>query len=96
MLIRWSPQAMRDAQRIFLHIAGENHHAATAVFQAIVDTANSLAHHPFRQRNRGGGYRRVPVAHYDYFILYRVRRAADGPYVSIESVRHVARRPRPL
>ncbi|WP_431859506.1 type II toxin-antitoxin system RelE/ParE family toxin [Azospirillum sp.] len=94
MPVRWSSQAMRDAQRIFLHIASENHYAATAVFEAFLRTADSLAHHPYRHRNRGGGYRRVPVAHYDYFILYRMRPGVDGPYVSTESVRHVARRPR--
>ncbi|HYD66715.1 type II toxin-antitoxin system RelE/ParE family toxin [Azospirillum sp.] len=92
MDVRWSPRAMRDANRIFIYIANENHYAAQAVFRAMHDTALSLAQHPWRHRNRGGGYRRIPVAHYDYCILYRIRHADDGPYVSIESVRHVARR----
>lgn len=94
MEVRWSPPAMREAHRIFLYIANENHFAAHAVFQAMVETADSLALHPYRHRNRGGGYRRIPVAHYDYFLLYRVRHSDAGPHVSIDSVRHVARRTR--
>lgn len=94
MQVRWSPQAMREARQIFLYIASENHYAAATVFRAFLKTGDGLSHHPYRHRNRGGGYRRVPVGDYDYFIVYRVRQAVDGPYVSIESVRHAARRPR--
>ncbi|HYG86448.1 MAG TPA: type II toxin-antitoxin system RelE/ParE family toxin [Azospirillum sp.] len=94
MDVRWSPTAFVAATRISNYISAENPAAGDAVLQAMVDAADSLAHHPYRHRNRGGGYRRIPVAHYDYFILYRIRHADDGPYISIESVRHVARRPR--
>ena len=94
MDVRWSSIAIGAAARISKYISAENPLAGEAVFQAMLDTADSLVHHPHRYRNRGGGYRRIPVAHYDYFILYRIRHGDTGPYVSIETVRHVARRPR--
>ncbi|WP_109120190.1 type II toxin-antitoxin system RelE/ParE family toxin [Azospirillum sp. TSO22-1] len=95
MKVRWADKALTEAYRIFAYILPDNPTAARAVYDAAFVTANTLVRFPYRYRDRGGGYRRVPVAHYDYCILYGVRQAVDGPYVSIESVRHAARRPQP-
>jgi plasmid stabilization system protein ParE len=46
MDVRWTPQAMRETNRIFLYIASENHYAAQDVFRAMHTTAQSLGRFP--------------------------------------------------
>lgn len=88
MKIRRLPQAIRDVDDIWLHIAADNPAAATRMAERLSAGVARLADFPESGRTRpeiGAGARSVVVGR--YLVLYRV----SGDCVDIVRVIHGAR-----
>lgn len=86
MLIRWSPQAADDLERIARHIHEDNPEAARRIAQAIYEGASSLATLPNRGRpGKFPGSRELVFP--PNILVYRVSKEA----VEISRVYHGAR-----
>ena len=88
MRIRRLPQAIRDVDDIWLHIAADNPAAATRMVERLSAGVARLADFPDSGRARpeiGAGARSVVVGR--YLVLYRI----NGECVDIVRVVHGAR-----
>ena len=85
MLIRWSPEAAEDLERIVAHLKEDNPEAARRVAETIYEGASSLK--TFPNRGRPGmrlGSREMIFE--PYILVYRV----SGEVVEIGRVYHSA------
>jgi addiction module RelE/StbE family toxin len=86
--VDWSRRALRDLDLIQSYIAQFDPVAAARIVNELVDAGNGLNDFPNRGRLGTHGRRELPSVP-PYIIRYRVGR----DIVTIQSVRHSARRP---
>jgi len=89
MRVIWSPLALREVWRIFDYLADFNPHAASEVFNTLIETGDGLVNFPHRGRLVRNSDMREVMTSYPYIIRYRVMRDT----VRILRVRHMARQP---
>ena len=85
----WSPQALRQLDKVFDYLNELNPRAAIGVSAKLIEAGDSLANFPHRGRRVAQSEVRELVPAYPYTIRYRIVR----DLVRIIRVRHTARRP---
>jgi toxin ParE1/3/4 len=89
LTIRWTRQAIADADHIYDFIAADNAAAARAMVDRIDQAINSLIAHPRMGRaGRVAGSRELIVSGTPYIVAYRLR----GRVVELLGIIHAARR----
>jgi toxin ParE1/3/4 len=89
LTIRWTRQAIADADHIYDFIAADNAAAARAMVDRINQAINSLIAHPRMGRaGRVAGSRELIVSGTPYIVAYRLR----GRVVELLGIIHAARR----
>jgi toxin ParE1/3/4 len=89
LTIRWTRQAIADADHVYDFIAADNAAAARAMVDRIDQAINSLIAHPRMGRaGRVAGSRELIVSGTPYIVAYRLR----GRVVELLGIIHAARR----
>jgi toxin ParE1/3/4 len=75
MNLRWTEPAARQLEQLHAYISGDNHTAAGAVAERIVDLTQMLAGHPQAGRvGRVPETREFAVPNTPYVIVYKIKR----------------------